>query len=142
LQEITDKNINEYRNDYRVKFNHELSPNTNTLKDAEFNCGFSSHESKATNGDNRTVLQLNVEYLSDGRVQVSSLIRPYKKTLGVWYWCTRTLSCDLKLAIDIKDYYGTWNRQSYHASEAGKSDSKLSYVFFLHPITYSDIHFG
>lgn len=52
------------------------------------------------------------------------LVRPYYKTLGIWYWCTRTLYANVKVA---EDYYisPNWYRIFDSYVNNGTLDSKL-----------------
>ncbi len=104
------------------------------LKDAPYNCGTHANARK-TNGKNRTKIEISINYLDTYDIngfpmtiyENRVLIRPYKKTLGIWYWCSRTLSCDIKVAIDVNTTSG-WVRGFYYESESGKHDSKLEYI--------------
>ena len=72
------------------------------------------------NGNNRiyitmAVYTMNVYGPNNTQLRLSYLIKPYKKTLGRWYGCTRTVSASLNLKIEyraggmpaqIASYYG------------------------------------
>jgi ribosome-associated toxin RatA of RatAB toxin-antitoxin module len=75
------------------------------------------------------------------------LVRPYKKTLGIWYFCTRTISCNIRLRLDWKDSSGNWDYQICTYTNSGTFDSKLegdvysnyvSFGYFYNPTA----HFG
>lgn len=71
---------------------------------------------------------------------------PYVPNGGVWYWCSRTLSCDLKIAVDINTNSG-WIRKKFSKFELGKHDFKLEFeidggiVSMGYWSTY-DMHYG
>ena len=105
-----------------------------TNKDVANNCGTYA-SSSSTNTNDRTKIEMGIGYYDFydiNNVPITALnnsviVRPYKKTLGIWYYCTRTLSCDIKVAVDILKTTG-WDRTYHYKYEAGKSDSKLEYV--------------
>jgi hypothetical protein len=59
------------------------------------NCGI-NREARATSGNNRTKITLECYAVQIGGFvpsgEASGLIRPYKKTLGIWYYAQRTIS--------------------------------------------------
>ena len=54
-------------------------------------------ELRSTNGNNR--LKVEIESNLNGYTQTVChfIQRPYKKTLGIWFWCSRTMSADIKI---------------------------------------------
>ena len=43
------------------------------------------------------------------KIKINFWARPYKRTLGIWYWCSRTIDMSVSSGIlEYKDYYGTW----------------------------------
>ncbi len=100
------------------------------LKDLGYNCG-TWQEARATNGDERTYLRLGVitgQYSGATEQYIQYVIRPYKKTLGVWYWCTRTISCSIKVAAGyfVYNQSNTWVRLIGNYSNVGTSTSSLT----------------
>ncbi|HKK61471.1 MAG TPA: hypothetical protein VJ951_02855 [Bacteroidales bacterium] len=125
----------------------------NQLKDAVYNCGRHA-EARKTNKRDRTKIEISIDYLDTYDInnvpmtiyENRVLIRPYKRTLGVWYWCSRTLSCDIKVAIDHKTASG-WQRGFYYKSESGKHTSKLEYIMSGGVVSIGswqryDMHYG
>lgn len=57
---------------------------------------------RKTNGKNRTKAFINIYKIADNAPQYISdhIVRPYKKTLGIWYWCKRTITYDFNIAVD------------------------------------------
>jgi hypothetical protein len=53
-------------------------------------------------GKDRTYMKISLDYLqrSIPEIRLSWEIRPYKKTLGIWYWCTRTCHVDFNVIIN------------------------------------------
>lgn len=107
----------------------------NGSKDSEYNCGTSA-TARATDDRDRTKIEISIGFLDVEGNEVDPpmtifenriFIRPYKRTLGIWYWCSRTISCDLKIAVDYETSNG-WKRGFYFKSENGNYDSKLEYV--------------
>ncbi len=104
-------------------------------KDDENNCGVEIQHT-VTNGSNRTIIALSRGWWDGYDInnvpvtvcEINAIVRPQKRTLGVWFNCTRTLSCDLKIAVDINKE-SIWDRQYYYASESGTSASFLEYQF-------------
>lgn len=61
------------------------------------NCAGNEFEWRSTNGKDRLLgrLQLTVIDMPYGSVSTCELLaRPYKRTLGVWFWCSRTMKMD------------------------------------------------
>ena len=141
LEQITDENIDAFdTEDSLVKFAKLATDNSYGLKDGTYNCG-TSKTARATSGRNRTKLQLSISFLNtyayvfqNGQeIKVPQtilnnrvLIRPYKRTMGVWYWCSRTINCNIKVAVD-KKINNTWIRDTYAKSVSNKKTSKLEF---------------
>jgi hypothetical protein len=112
-----------------------LGGTINNNKDAECNVGIYKELDSPITDNNKTKMIHEITF-QPGTIGGSQcinhlckvLIRPYKKTLGIWYWCTRTISCNIKIAYDkINSDYTTWTRGFYYKIET-KYDSKLEYV--------------
>lgn len=97
-----------------------LSGSRNSLlaKDQANDCG-NYRTKRNTIGNDRIYLRISVDYLDlggGGMVPLTMeytnfMVRPYRKTLGVWFWVKRYVSCDLKVATGYYSYYDlTWNR--------------------------------
>lgn len=131
--------------------NHPIS----MAKDAAYNCGMSANNPSTEDRD-RTVIEISIDYLDSYDIngvpqtvfQNRVLVRPYKRTLGIWYWCSRTISCDVKVAVDVLLSSGVYDRSFHYISEPGKYDSKLEYVIdggivsWGYWTRYSDMHYG
>lgn len=70
--------------------------NNSNLKDMETNCG-TRQAWRPQNGKNRVKIIIDVRKSLFKKVTCSFLARPYKKTFGVWYHCSRTMKSDVKL---------------------------------------------
>lgn len=78
--------------------NIKFVPNDNNdlmLKSYENNCGV-SHEWNSTNGNDRTKLIIEVTRPWE-TVKCHFLARPYKKTLRIWFQCSRTMMADVQI---------------------------------------------
>lgn len=95
--------------------------------DNTYNCGNNEKVDREDSGKgrDRTYIRLNVfaeRPYSDvpWAIRSSWIIRPYKRTLGVWYFASRTITGNLKARVDfISDgdnsfpALGDWVRRSY-----------------------------
>ncbi len=103
-------------------------------KDVAHNCGLSFSGSQ-TNGSNRTNMNIFswVSYDSSPNIGAFNVIRnefvirPYKKTAGIWYYCIRTITYDVRLAMDIQESNGTWTRE-FSTKSGTTSASKVGYL--------------
>lgn len=161
LKQINENNYRLFFNDSDVTFSSSLLSDVNSvLKDGTYNCGTYAEE-RVTNDRERTYLRISTHAINmtlnsiESTVGwVSYIVRPYKKTLGIWYWCTRHISCNIKVATD---YYANtdmdgnpsnqWQRliqqdsrtNVYASSVSDKlPDVVLSFGYHCTP----DIHFG
>lgn len=127
LNGLKEDNIEQNLNDGSIFIftkNEEMN-----LKDNTYNCG-TWQENRATNGNDRTYLRLGIitgQYSGSTEQYVQYMVRPYKKTLGVWYWCTRTISCNIKVAAGYYVYNNSnsWVRLIGNYSNSGTSTSSL-----------------
>ena len=105
LKEITESNYLSYTDDVDVSFSTLLTESHLSPKDDTYNCG-NDAEQRVTNDRERTYFSISIITMNtNGTNQyVYYLVRPYKKTLGIWYWCTRHISCSIKVAFDYPDY--------------------------------------
>jgi len=135
LKEINENNYFSFINDGDVSFSTSLASSSCVLKDDTYNCG-NSQEQKVTNNRERTILRISIHTtnVGDGTNQyVNYLVRPYKKTMGIWYWCFRHISCNLKVVADYKVYTSqtlwSWERVPGSYNCNNKYDSKVSGTF-------------
>ncbi|MBQ9471136.1 MAG: hypothetical protein IJU72_09335 [Bacteroidales bacterium] len=64
-------------------------------------CQGTEHQWHSTNGNNR--LRARILITSDPiRSSCELLARPYKRTLGAWYWCSRTMKVDATVTWGYK----------------------------------------
>jgi hypothetical protein len=135
LRSIEKNSISMYKSDPDFIFmNTDSKKVSSQQKNLEDNCGKAAHDYR-TEGRDRTHMWLECgEYFDElfgtpiTYFSTNFLIRPYKRTLGIWYWCSRTISCDVKIAADW--YNGvSWVRDQYLYSELGVGDSKIEHVF-------------
>lgn len=73
---------------------------------------------RKTNGKKRTKSRIKVHLLSKSTAQYASdhLVRPYKKTLGIWYWCKRTITYDFNTAVDVHHNNGNCDVHPFNVS--------------------------
>jgi hypothetical protein len=116
LKEINENNYFSFINDDDVSFSSSLTNTNRDLKDGTYNCGV-WQEQRVTNNRERTYLRISIHTTDVGNgtnQYVNYLVRPYKKTIGIWYWCSRHISCNIKVAADYKVYTSssswTWVR--------------------------------
>lgn len=125
-------------------------------KDVGNNVG-TYREDSETNDNNRTKLVVQIytadimdqwTYAAIGTLlRANYLVRPYKKTLGIWYFCTRTISCNIRLRLDWKDTNGNWQNQICTYSNSGTSASKLEGDVYSNYVSFGywynpSAHFG
>lgn len=113
-------------------------------RDLPYNCGTYT-DGRQTNGSNRTFMKLEIEFGNVGglpHVKYLSLVRPYKRILGIWYFCERTISCDVKFAVDTKAPDNTWSRTFYTHTET-KHAYAIEKTYFYSGYGYDQFwHFG
>ncbi len=142
LKVIDETNYEQYMQNSHLLFSpvkvQTITDNYN--KDLGHICGLYGgkfDDDRADNGSNRTKIEheITVEYRFDDfigyytNVYGRALVRPYKKTLGIWYFCSRTISCDFKIAVGIKNIENnTWSREFDYYSRI-VSDSKIEFIF-------------
>jgi hypothetical protein len=74
-------------------------------------------------GKDRTYMKISLDYVNKldftiPQIWLSWEIRPYKKTLGVWFWCTRTchIEWDVTVCADDGSYYTLAGYKSLNTS--------------------------
>lgn len=87
-----------------------------SLKSTDKWCGNRGREEKSSNGSQRTVFKLNLihglNYWGTYRsARVEYWIRPYKRTWGVWFFCSRTISWDIDVSIFCRTSTGWKTKQ-------------------------------
>lgn len=90
-------NLDCYKKDNRFVYIPNTKSFTANYKSdwAPYYCG-TSVEFRSTNDNNR--LKVEIESTVNGSSTLCHFIqRPYKKTLGVWFWCSRTMSADINI---------------------------------------------
>lgn len=85
-------------------YENALSESQSVFKDDnECNCTPIEVIARGTNGNNRTYVRFYRDGLYDdygfGIITYYMKIRPYKRTLGVWYWCNRTIHYNVEYVI-------------------------------------------
>lgn len=128
-------------------------------KDNENNCG--SYKSlPGDNGSDRVRITIELgaiwgqetHYSASGKPYIVDVtyinnhaeVRPYFRRLGIWWRCKRTISCDLKVAVDFYTNFG-WLRSNFFQQESGINDWALEYVMqgvTLPGHIYPIMHFG
>lgn len=155
LKLINDFNIESYQNKPQYNINWNSRCMKRTLKDSENNFGRFCDQ-RSTNNNDRTYLQINISSANlpgppnSTLEETKFLVRPYKKILGIWYFCQRTISCNIVVVTDYP-FYTTSNSFSWleHLQteyyEPGKEDyvvsgvlssSMISLGFYASPITH------
>ena len=125
MKNITTLNLVEYLEDtakYKRLFYHK----TEQTRDPAYNCGI-GQQTEIVNGNNKTRIEIYQELYCQSQTAlfiVHYLIRPLKRTAGVWFWCSRTISCDLNARADMY-CMGAWSYQTGHYANSGTSASKL-----------------
>lgn len=149
LKSITENNYLSFKNDADLLFINSHSSDK-ILKDGQYNCG-KDIEDRVTNGNNRIYIHVhnwNWDFednnfpSEDGTMNRTRYnVRPYKKTLGIWYWCIRHISCSIRIATDryiyenetvtTPGYYRRQNQDTppttYSDNVEGFWDERISY---------------
>lgn len=113
--------------------------------------GYYDIDREAINGNEKTKIFMNTwaydhSQQNDTYLQSDFVVRPYHKTLWVWYYCSRTLSWDIdaKLVAHFGD--DIWAGWLIDENESGVYDSYRSHTWFVwldHGLDnggYSDIY--
>ncbi|NCD41839.1 MAG: hypothetical protein EOL88_07080 [Bacteroidia bacterium] len=145
LSKINSFNYSEFVDSEIIKAQKIFDDNpTYSLKDATYNCG-TYHDQRVTSNNDRTYLRISVhsENLVLGTHQwVSYTVRPYKKTFGVWYWCSRSISSNISIAADYLCYYSQnstpyWERVTQETSCSNYSSSSFSGTLCSHMVSHN-----
>jgi len=157
IKKIDETNYKLYMQDNRLLFSpikvQTISDNYN--KDTQHICGTNGGKyavDRTDDGRDRTKIEHEItlmygfsSYIGNyTNVYGRALTRPYKRTLGIWYYCSRTISCNYKIAVGIKDLNNIWSREFYNYSKT-LYGSKIEYVFlnrnYLGHLQTDFIHF-
>lgn len=110
LKNINEKNYHEYKNDSDIKI-----PNLND-EQIKTSAEYFHKTKEKKSGNNKTKLFITmwgVDHYqnNDTYLQCDFVVRPYKRSLGVWLYCSRTLSWDLTATIisNFNDIWAGWN---------------------------------
>ena len=85
-------------------YENALSESQSVFKDDnECNCTSIEVVARGTNGNNRTYVRFYRDGLYNdygfGTITYYMKIRPYKRTLGVWYWCNRSIHYNIDYVL-------------------------------------------
>lgn len=104
-------------------------------RDLTYNVG-TSKEERITDGRDRTVLSVvmcsfqTYEYPNGTNQWVYYEVKPYHKSLGIWFGCKRHISCSIKVAADYfvrtSPNTGNWVRRNGNYSCSNKYTTKVS----------------
>lgn len=89
-------------------------------------CGGPEHVWRSTNGNNRLKahISITVQQILSPVATCELLARPYKRTLGVWFWCSRTMKVDATVTWGYTEG-NVRNTSTMVFQEGYKHDSKL-----------------
>jgi hypothetical protein len=153
------KNINN-NNIYEIFDNDKVfllkgEKNALSTKCVEYNCGNYTTKRNTIN-NNRIYLRISVDALNLGGGGIppftqeftNFMVRPYRRTLGVWFWVERYVSCELRIATGYYTYFDySWYRVFSHyirtnvltRSLSGTlSDNIISYGSWVPSISHFD----
>ena len=97
---------------------------------------------RVTNGNDRTLAEFRLQETPLFPWEVQFFMRPYHKSLGIWYWCNRHLSWDVSASWRWRQYddevYPGFH--SDNGSTAGSTeDTRSSYTYIFLPINWYDV---
>lgn len=149
LKLVNDFNIESYKNNPIFSVNWRSKYERKSLKDGTYNYGRFCDQ-RVTNGSQRTYLQINIDFIDLGDPnfpatrstieRTNYIVRPYNRIALVWYWCQRTISCDIHISTDYPYYSSsntyTWNNDfEGHFIESGDEDYVVQGVLSEYPIS-------
>lgn len=96
-------NIDCYKQDTRFVFipnTKSVTKNYKSTTDLQYpyDCG-NSVEFRSTNGNNRLKVEIESKLKGYTQTVCHFIQRPYKKTLGIWFWCSRTMKADIRITF-------------------------------------------
>lgn len=130
LNKLDDRTFNLKKSQVKT---HKCIPIEPSIKGTASNCGTSDDDYESS-GNNRTHMWISCSYEhiwdyvmnrpAGTWVETYYKVRPYKRTLGIWYWSTRTISCDINTAIEFY-INGSWYSENLYGGVLNKRDSKV-----------------
>lgn len=114
-------NISTLLNEKFEIFSEVNVKNTFSQKDATYNCGNDLKEARVTTYNDRT--KISMQFTTQTQINngttwnllcVDWEVRPYKKILGIWYYCTRTLLWDFNVRADYLVTNTPWSNNKFH----------------------------
>lgn len=114
-------------------------------KDLAHDCGTYS-EDRNTVGNDRTFIQVGINFIEkiDDNHYLYAIygqIRPYHQVLGIWYYCSRTLSGNFGFNLDYKQN-NIWCRLPYSFAIPNQTSTNFAWSFQGTTNVQGDIHFG
>ena len=152
LRKIDKSIIDLYKNDPDFKFisskSADVSSQLKVTKDyppPPYVFCHSEFFGEVTEGRDRTRLWLTLKRVDPpfNLIYTSLNITPYKKTLGIWFVCSRTISWDIQFATDLY-INGTWTRVNHYPLACAGKDSPYGFNEFEtdSDSNATDFHFG
>jgi hypothetical protein len=109
------------------------------------------HEDASSNDRDRTKATAKISKKFSGGTyiyKVDLLVRPYKRTLGIWYWCTRTITGEATFeprkenGLPIVDQPVTYGRDTEYDSKWERSWASPNANYDSNPHFYSIYMYG
>ncbi|MBN1116431.1 MAG: hypothetical protein JXA77_04475 [Bacteroidales bacterium] len=122
ISELNNNDVEHYKNNSLCRFVPNQKNKKILFKTTTAGCG-TARTWISENNKNRLKVEIEVDKFLNQNVTCHFLARPYKKTLGVWYWCSRTMKADVKL------YF-------YYMDVANTTSSSTTYKWFNDDLTY------
>ena len=126
-------------------FKYDSLTDQSMIKEWQCDCGGVETTFRSTESNNRLLVRF---YLgpngATGGYRGDYLIRPYHKTLGVWYFCTRTISYNFTATWKFKNASGGgWLYNSYSAQDlqGTKSSAITGELFNMVFVNITDLQF-
>lgn len=152
LEKILNIREDELTNDNCVQeiiFKNYNSEN-NGIKDSENWCGSGEINARSTDGNDRVKLTIWAHQPPAGAYGYSVArgtfsVRPYKRVLGIWYWCERTMKADIKMAIDYlapRDWQRIYGNVSFYEKAWKLEGEMYESVYFGSTDFDINVHFG
>jgi len=144
LKSASDELINKFTTIYNIEF-MPFDVETTQKATSEW-CGNTFFHDDKINGNNKTYFSLELEQNTQSWGTTSFVhyyIRPYKKTLGIWFYCSRTISWDINCYIYGRTVTGEWPYGKEHlVGTQGASLVEGNIAWFSSPdpdYIYSDV---
>lgn len=135
--------IGYYMQDPSYIFIPNSDDNIEKLKGTTSDCSGPSFSWSITDDRDRLKVEIEVSskgiYATEKHIECHFIQRPYKKTLGIWYWCSRTMKADINLNFtwlgalewsgDCHNYiWGEGNLQFYQDYTMASKFEKTVYI--------------